>query len=169
MWVKRQKHAGFVLEITYNSVHHTLYVWIYSAAGGGSKVRGRTPAAGRWFSMALDTSTFPLIKRCDLLISGSSNTLTFRLIPFHYNPHTLSLKHLVVVNNYWCHPDSCLDDSALVPAVRLTSIIKTLCELILKKKKKNGSGIMEDEHVRSPAGSRATTAVCMVERWKHAD
>lgn len=52
--------------------------WIYpdAAATGtqGSKVRGRAPAAGCWFSMAVDTLAFALIKRCDLLIPEQHHT-----------------------------------------------------------------------------------------------
>lgn len=101
---------------------------------GGSKFSARTPA-GRWFNAATDTLPFTLIKCCDLLISVSSITLTFRLIPFHYNADTLSLKPLAVVSNYWCQPDSQgpRDLRLTVPAVGLAESLWRSVSVIIKK------------------------------------
>lgn len=99
---------------------------------GGSKVR----ASGR----CSDTLAFNLIKRCDPLISASSIMLTFRLTTPRYKADTSSLKHLVKVSNYWCHPDSLFTRLSQVGWVtahgtgcRLPNIIRTQCKLIRRK------------------------------------
>ena len=116
--------VGKCMGVMVNGLHSGCF-----PASEGSKVR----ASGRCW----DTVAFTLIKRCDPLISIM---LTFRLKPPCYKADTLSLKHLVKVSNYWCHPDSLftrLSQFGWVTAhgtsCWLLNIIKTQCEQIRRK------------------------------------